>query len=38
MDLEAFQAEFENIFYLYKVGDLAKEELYNLVLRFVGEI
>lgn len=38
MDLEAFQAEFENLCYLYKVGDLAKEELYNLCLRMMGEL
>ena len=38
MDLEWLQAEFENICDLYKIGDMAREELYNLFLRAVGEL
>ena len=38
MNLEVLQAEFENICDLYKIGDMAREELYNLLLRAVGEL
>ena len=38
MDLEALQAEFDNICDLYKIGDMAREELYNLLMRAVGEL
>ena len=38
MDLEMFQAEFDNICDLYKIGDMAREELYNLCLRAMGEL
>lgn len=37
MNLEEFQARFENICRLYGVGDIATEELYNLVLELIGE-
>lgn len=38
MNLEALQTEFDNICDLYKIGDMAREELYNLFMRAVGEL
>ena len=37
MNLEEFQARFENVCKLYGVGDVAQEELYNLVLEMIVE-
>lgn len=38
MSLEDFQAQFDNICDLYKIGDIAREELYNLCLKAMGEL
>lgn len=37
MNLEEFQGRFENVCKLYGVGDVAQEELYNLMLEMIGE-
>ena len=38
MNLDALQAEFDNICDLYKIRDMAREELYNLFMRAIGEL